>query len=252
MGKTQDKVTYADYFPQASFGDKGRDQFLQDFKLQKEIYDQKIFHFLKKDFDYQSIKPKKYFNHQLWTGNEDFKSGPVKYKLLNPSDRLFLDILKRGIITRLDASAQFNRASFNSFLESIPAELHHLIDYVEDPILETDWSNLGVKTASDLIEGTPYHAKIYRPNCDFFPAHEKKVIFSSYIGSDLGRWHTYCELIELGNLDEVHGIISNGFIKEEKNFLTGNYREGFTADLTEVKNLYHDLSQKEWKSLCSL
>lgn len=244
-------ISYADYFPHASMGDKGCEQFLDEFKLQKNEYERKIHHLLLKDKEYQAIPQKKFFNHQLWSGTEDFEASIIKYKLSKFDDQTFLDPLKRGIKVRLDANAQFTRTTFAVFLKSIPNELHGLIEYVEDPIFENDWSNLGVKIGRDAIHGHPYNVRIHRPNREFFPAEEKKVIFSSYLGSNLGRWHTYCELVECGNLEEVHGIISPGFIKEEKSFLTGSYVDGFIPNKDAVKDIYTELAKQEWKSFCS-
>lgn len=245
-----DQVAYADYFPHAIFGDKGCDHFLKEFHLQQDIYDRKVLHLLVKDFEYQQLAPKTFFNHQLWTGSEDLEASIIKYKLANQGDRTFLDPLKRGIRLRLDTNALFNRPSFEIFLNSIPSELHTLIDYVEDPLTEKDWSNLGVKSASDLVVGNPCDVSIYRPNSKFFPEDQSKKIFSSYLGSDLGRWHTYCELIEKADLSETHGIMSRGFFVESTCFLTGNYQEGFVADKIAVSKLYQGLRQKQWTHLC--
>lgn len=250
--KTKNGVSYADYFPQSSFGDKGRDHFLEEFKLQKDVYSQKIHHLLLKDHEYQTIPQKKFFNHQLWTGTEDLASPIIKYKLPTGNDRTFLDPLKRGIKVRLDANAQFTKNNFESFLKTIPTELLGLIDYVEDPLIDVDWSNLGINAATDIIAGSPYYARIHRPNCKFFQKEEAKIIFSSYLGADLGRWHTYCELVEHGDLNEVHGIISTGFIKEEKSFISGNYQDGFSPIKEAVINLYQDLNQLSWNTLCSI
>ena len=245
-------VGFADYFPHAVFGDKGCDHFLQEFHLQKDEYDRKVLHLLLKDLEYQVTQPKTFFNHQLWTGTEDLEALIIKYKLANANDRTFLDPLKRGIRLRLDANAQFTRTTFEIFLNSIPSELHPLIDYIEDPLFDKDWSNLGVKAASDLVSGHPFDVYIFRPNSEFFIENLSTKIFSSYLGSDLGRWHTYCELIEKGDLSKIHGIMSRGFYAESTCFLKGSYVEGFIADMQTVSALYQELAQKNWLPLCQL
>lgn len=250
--RLDDRVTFADYFPHASFGDKGIDQFLADFKYQKEEYDQKVFHFLQYEHNYHFIPQKSFHNHQLWTGTEDLEAKVVKYKLHRTNDDTFLDPLKRGLRVRLDANCLFNRDGLKNFISLIPPEYLSQIDYVEDPLVEKNWDKIGIKSARDLIKGTPHDVHIHRPNCKFFPENETNVIFSSYLGGDLGRWHTYCELLEKGNLNEIHGIISKGFFAEEKYFLKGNYETGFAADPVVVKELYQDLHNREWKHLCSL
>lgn len=245
-----DKVGFADYFPHVIFGDKGCDHFLKEFKDQKDEYDRKVMHLLLHDPHYQNLEPTKFFNHQLWTGTEDLEAPVVKYKLAKTTDRTFLDPLKRGIRLRLDANGQFNQHSFQEFLHSIPNELLPLIDYVEDPLVHPFWDNLGVKVATDLIKATKYDVYIFRPNSQFFPDHKIKNIFSSYLGSDLGRWHTYCELIEKGNLNEIHGIMSRGFFAESTCFMEGNYLEGFIPNKNMVKSMYDELHQKQWIPFC--
>ena len=243
---------FADYFPHAIFGDKGCDHFLKEFHLQKDIYDQKILHLLTNDLLYQNIPQIKIKNHQLWTGTEDLEAAVIKYKLLNPNDRTFLDPLKRGIRLRLDANALFNPETFRLFLNSIPYELRPLIEYIEDPLIHGDWEDLGVKVATDIVRSKHFDVYIYRPNCQFYPDHQTKNIFSSYLGNDLGRWHTYCELVEKGDLSEIHGIMSRGFYQESTCFMEGCYTEGFIPNPTLVKKMYEELSKKDWIPLSKL
>lgn len=245
-------VGYADYFPHAIFGDKGCDHFLKQFHLQKDLYDQKVLELLIQDPGYQKIPLQKIKNHQLWTGTEDLEAEVIKYKLLNPQDRTFLDPLKRGIRLRLDANALFNQETFRQFLSSIPYELRSLIEYVEDPIISGPCDSIGVKVATDIVRSEHFDIYIFRPNCQFYPNHQTKNIFSSYLGSDLGRWHTYCELIQKGDLNEIHGIMSRGFYEESVCFMEGNYQDGFIPDPKLVKKMYEDLSKKEWIPLCEL
>jgi hypothetical protein len=141
----------------------------------------------------------------------------------------------------------FNQDQYTTFIKNIPKEYLHLIDYLEDPLPVENWQDLGVKLAQDFIKGEPAQVLIHKPNARFLPKTDKKVIFSSYLGSSLGVWHSYCELLEQGNLQEIHGIITKGFYQEEFNFLPG-----FVPDQESIKNLYDDLSKSEWKLLCSI
>lgn len=252
QGKLNGRRTYADYFPHASFGDRGCDHFLQDFHLQKTEYDKKVLYFLLHEHNYHSIPQKTFFNHQLWNGTEDLEAKVIKYKLHKTDDRTFLDPLMRGHKLRIDANGLFNRESLKVFLNSIPKEYLTAIEYLEDPVIEKDWSSLGVAAARDLILGHPYYAYIHRPSCCFYPENETKVIFSSYLGGELGRWHTYCELMEKGDLSEIHGIISKGYFAEDLYFLDGDYKSGFTANPTLVKKIYKDLESRDWKYLCTI
>lgn len=244
--------TYADYFPHVTFGDQGCDHFLMNFKSLSDTYSKKIFHLLKKDQEYQKLPAITFRNHQLWSGTEDYESKIIKYKLLRPDDRLFMDPLLRGFRIRLDANAMFNRDGFLEFIASLPASHLHQIDYIEDPINDGSWENLPLPVAADVTQGSPHDVYIYRPNCEFFPANEPKVIFSSYLGHDFGRWHAYCELTERADLSYVHGIISKGFFKEENFFYDGSYETGFRPNQDKIRDLYQHLAQQSWKKLCEI
>lgn len=252
-GEIKNKVLFADYFPHLPLGDRTVDQFLQEFKFQDHDYDKKVFNLLLKDDEYQRIKPKKFFNHELWSGSEPLESKILKYKIKDLSDRSFIDPLKKGVKVRLDANGLFDKNTFQEFLKDIPENLHHGIDYIEDPLAEKDWENLKFKTARDFIEGSPFDFYIYKPNCEFLPSLEKvKVIFSSYMGSALGNWHAYAELIKQGDLSLTHGIVTKDFYEEEYSCLDGSYENGFLADQKKVRGLYKNVYESSWKQLCSM
>lgn len=251
-GLLGDVITFADYFPHQPLGDRSCDQFLAEFKFQNVEYDKKVFDLLLRDVKFQNLKPKKFKNHQLWTGSESIDAKIIKYKMLHAHDRTFMTCLERGLRVRLDANALFKRSEYNEFIKDIPERYHSQIDYIEDPLADQDWSKLKVPSAMDFIPGTPYEYYIYKPNCEFRPETEAKVIYSSYLGSDLGRWHTYCELSEDADLSLTHGIISQGFFEEEKPFFKGSYSHGFDIEHPVVKRLYQNLSDVGWKTLCSI
>jgi hypothetical protein len=251
-GVLGNNVTFADYFPHLPLGDRSCDQFLDEFKFQKEEYDQKVFDLLLRDHHFQNLRPKKFYNHQLWSGSEELLAPVIKYKMLGAQDRNFLKCLERGLRLRLDSNALFNRADFERFLKDIPERYLSLIDYIEDPLLQEDWSSLNVPTARDFIEGNPFDYYIYKPNCEFIPKTDAKIIYSSYLGSDLGRWHTYCELVEKGDLTLTQGIISQGFFEEERYFMKGSFTEGFLPQNEIVRRVYQDVAGSNWKQLCSI
>lgn len=247
-----DKVMFADYFPHLPLGDRSTDQFLEEFKFQKYEYDQKVFDLLLRDSDFLKSEPKVFKNHQLWTGSEPLEGNVVKYKLLHDKDRSFMMPLEKGHRLRLDGNALFRKKDFDYFIESIPRAYLKQIEYIEDPLLEKDWSDLSLPRASDFIEGSEFEYYIYKPNCEFKPKIKKKLIFSAYLGSDLGNWHTYCELMKDADLSLTHGIIARDFYEEETNFFLGSFNMGFKADMEKVKSVYKGLYQKEWKLLCSM
>ena len=245
------KSVFADYFPHMPLGDDSVDLFLGTFKDQKTEYQKKILKLLECDSRYQNFPAKKFRNHQLWAGSEPIVSPVVKYKMLHMHDRVFHEALRRGVRVRLDANAMFSKATVQEFLGELNSEWFPLMDYVEDPLSETDWSSFPLKRARDFIQGTPYDLYIYKPNCEFRPEFPS-LIYSAYLGSALGNWHTYCEMVEGGNLSIVQGIIGTGFYEEVKDFYTGDFENGFTPDLGLIKELYRDLHQREWKVLCSV
>jgi hypothetical protein len=251
-GVLGDKVTFADYYPHIPLGDRPVDHFLQEFKFQNVEYDKKVFDFLLKDHGFQNIKPKRFMNHQLWTGAEPLEASVVKYKMLHAQDTSWKIPLDKGLRLRLDGNAIFTRKDYEAFVKDIPEKFHAQIDYLEDPLSEKDWSNLKLASARDFIEGTPFQYYIYKPNCEFKPQTDAKIIFSAYLGHSFGNWHTYCEMIESADLSLTQGIIGTGFYQEEKRLFDGSYHSGFMPDEKVVQKMYRDIAGLEWKSLCSM
>lgn len=242
---------YADYFPHIPLGDESVDEFLSGFQSQKTEYQRKILELLNNDVRYRDFPSKTFQNHQLWAGAEEIKSPVVKYKMLHKQDTTYHEALRRGVRVRLDANAMFSNANVSELLDNIPAEWQHLIDYVEDPLSETDWSSFPLTKARDFIDGSPFDLYVYKPNCEMKPDF-KNLIYSAYLGTALGNWHSYCELMESGNTSVHQGIIGLGFYEEVTDFYLGDYESGFRPDLTMIKNLYADLGKREWKDLCSM
>jgi hypothetical protein len=250
--KQKDGYGHADYFPHAELGDSPIEKFLTEFKSQNNEYDRKLVEFIKKDFGYRSTLRRPFFNHQLWTGIETLKSPVIKYKMLKKDSELYLNLLNQGIRIRFDGNALFTRDELISFIQKIPKDKHHLIDYMEDPLLSLDWSNLPIPVAQDFIKGTPYDFCVHKPNSRFYPETQKPVIFSGYLGSDLGFWHAYCELMERGDLSLAHGLVVEDFFEDQKPLFKGEYDSLFVPDEEVVKEIYRNLESREWKILCSI
>lgn len=246
------KTLFADYFPHVPLGDRPCEQFLQEFKFQEDEYDQKVFELLLRDEHFQKFGSKKIQIHQLWTGSEEIVSPVIKYKIKHKDDFSYFAALESGIRVRLDGNALFSRAEYMKYFGEFPTSLFANIEYIEDPLLETDWDGLCLPSARDFIKGTPHQFYIYKPNAEKKQHMDTKIVYSAYLGGNLGTWHAYSELIQDGDLKTIHGIKSEGFYQEEKQFLKGNYHQGFEADIDLVKKIYHDISGREWKQLCSL
>lgn len=248
--KKRRSANFADYFPHTPLGDMECEEFLDKFKYQDNEYHQKVFHFLLNDDNLSALPNKRFLNHEIWNGLDEIKSNVIKYKLKDESDLSFLKLLEKKVSVRLDANGLFFRETLQKFLKQIPD--FSLLEYLEDPMRETDWSNLGLPLARDFIPGSPYNVLIHKPNSRFQPSEERPVIFSSYLGSDLGKWHAYCELKEKSNLQYHHGIITSGYYQEECLKFNGNYQQGFLPDEKSLKALYDELDAREWKLLCSI
>ncbi len=251
-GVLGDTTTFADYFPHEALGDRSCDEFLSTLKFQNDEYDKKVFDLLLKDSKFQNLKPKKFTNHQLWTESQTLEAKTVKYKLQNLHDQAFKVCLEKGLRVRLDANGLFKRSEYEQFVKDIPEKFHAQIDYIEDPLADLDWSKLGLPSAQDFISGDTFDYYIYKPNCEFHPRTEAKVIYSSYLGSDFGRWHAYCELASDGDITLTHGIITQGFFEEEKPLFKGTYKSGFDINQPVAQRLYRDLSDIGWKTLCTI
>lgn len=252
MASSDGVQVYADYFPHLPLGDAPVDHFLENFKDQKQEYEKKVFALLLKDKEYQKKESRTFRNHQLWTGSEVLNSGIVKYKLLSPNDIAFLEPLRRGIRIRLDANGMFTPESFKKFISLIPKEHLGLIEYIEDPIRNNQWSDLEIPTARDFLESDKYDFYVYKPNCEFKPKTDAKIIYSAYLGSELGAWHTFCEMIEDADFNLTHGIVGQGFYKEERGLFKGDFESGVYPDRNVVKNIYQELILRKWKKLCSI
>lgn len=246
------KVYFSDYFPHESLGDRNIDVFLEEFKFQVHEYDKKVFYHLLKDNSYQKITPKLFYNHKLWSKNEPLDAPVIKYKLNSTDDYGFIEALRGGIYVRLDANGLFTKSSFDEFLKGIPEEKMNLIHYMEDPLKDTDWKDLKLHSARDFIKGNPYQYEIYKPNRSFLPETQHKIIYSSYLGSELGMWHSYSELLESGDLKAIHGIVTQGFYEDQMELFTGNYKEGFIGNSLVVQKLYKKMDNLPWKNLCSM
>ena len=68
------------------------------------------------------------------------------------------------------------------------------------------------------------------------------------MGSDLGMYHCYLHLMQKGDLDLTHGIVTNGIYKEQReifSFLAGRW----ILNQSEIDKLYDDLRRREWKKI---
>jgi len=238
---------FADFFPHVELGDEELELFLENFKFQNTEYQKKVFYFLLHEEELRIQKPQSFLNHELWDGKSALTEKVCKYKLQAPDDFSFLKIQDKSVILRLDANGCFNVENFSRFLSQIPENFLPRIEYIEDPMPLHPWPSSPISLAEDFIKDEKAQIIIHKPNARFL-SNDKKNIFSSYLGSDLGLWHSYLELLKEGDLKLYHGIKTEGFYEEER----GIFSSSNMPRMDILKSFYLELENQPWKSLCSL
>jgi len=245
--------SFADFFSHPSLGDIELEEFLEKFKYQEDEMSQKTFHLLQSDarlrFD-SLAKLTPFKNHTLWHPQSRTDALVYKYKLQSIDDFGFIKLLENKKTVRLDANGVFQKDEYISFFKNIDPAFYEHIEYIEDPYIG-DWNiDSPIKLASDFIVSPDHSVKIYKPNREFLPKSLKPNIFSSYMGSQLGQWHTYCELIHSGDLSLFHGVQIDKFYEDDIFYQTSP--ETYAPDKAKVKKFYDELMSSGWKVLCSI
>lgn len=245
--------SFADFFSHPALGDIHLDEFLEKFKFQENEISQKTFYFLQNDaklrFDsLAQLTPFK--NHSLWHSSSDLKASVYKYKLLAQDDFTFVKLLQQNKLVRLDANGLFTGNEYQSFLKKIDPTLLAAIEYIEDPFIGNWQISSPVKIASDFIDNPDHAIKIHKPNREFLSPSLKPHIFSSYMGSQLGQWHSYCEMLAYADRSLYHGVHIDNFYEDDI-FLQAD-QDCFIPQKIKVKRLYDELASAQWKVLCSI
>lgn len=237
---------FADFFPHVELGNETLEHFLDHFKFQETEYQKKVFHLLLQEEELRSQKLRSFLNHELWDGVTIPRSSVVKYKLQHSEDFSFLKLNSTTKI-RLDANGCFNEISWKNFLKNIPESFLSQLEYIEDPMTAPSWPKSPIPWAEDFLSWSEAKFKIHKPNARFINPN-KTNIFSSYLGSDLGMWHAYLELLKEGDLSLYHGVTTRGFYEEERGIFDSNNH----PQLDVLKSFYLELENLNWKSLCSI
>jgi len=247
-GELRGQILFADYFPHEELGDESIDEFMENFRFQKTEYEKKVFHLLLKDQSFQSMKPQMFKNHAL--GKETTLHAPIKYKIQGHDDFGFIPYLEKRRTLRLDPNGIFSRMELDFFLKKIDPSLLKKVEYIEDPTHDGKWEGLPLKVARDFFQGDSYDIVIHKPNARFHSEKEKKHIYSSYMGGALGNFHAYAELVTEGDLSLFHGIQTFGTYEEDRELFTGT--DLLTPHQDNIRKLYGDLMNRDWKSLGSI
>lgn len=240
---------YYDYHPWKEFGDDSVEEFLT--KLQKNGLSDQIKAVLDLDRKRASISHNDFLNHSF---NEVGKCSKLKFT--NRSDLItFLSKLKQGSYLRVDFNNSLSSHETYSLWLSLSVQEQALIEFFEDPCPESEgWSALreaGIKIACDRNLGISqnFDFRILKPNVDMIIHEDKKVIYSSYMGHDLGRYHSYLALMENGDLSLYHGIDTPGIYQEQRTLFHHLGENRLKIDKDTVRKLYEELEELEWIDL---
>ena len=281
-------VGYVDYHPWHELGDLPIEVVIDNLKTHSKS---EIANFLiasaykdkQRVIDHIEMLPFK--NHQIFTPDEQANSlddrqrvNIAKVKISNNVSfevNRIKEILKQVDKIRLDANNGLTLQQLISLWSSLNETEKMQVDYIEDPVaFDMDsWEKirkLGVPLALDrwpnmedvfLENGNQFVSKltrltdfmVFKPNISAFNKVDfgKPIIFSSYMGHDLGRIQCYFELLEHGDLELVHGIHTPNLYCEQLELF--EYKAQLCTPILEnFKIVYDKLEQLKWSYLCQL
>jgi len=244
-------IRVAEYFPHPEFGDPLVDEFLYQFESSDSTFFAKIKYFL--SIDIHEISPCAFHNHQLWRPGDKLWSKIIKYKLQHKNDYSFLGILNEIHKVRLDANGLFSRKEIKDYLKSIPKDVLNIIDYVEDPTSDQNWSDLNINVAQDFLIGDYFETIIHKPARQFFPHCNKQIIFSANMGHGIGQYHDCRELINFGNLNFTHGLVTPSLYDSVPELYKMDLETFmFQFDYKRFESFINEQLKSDWKFLCHL
>ena len=291
-----ENVGYVDYHPWIELGDPSVDEMFVDLKRQRrsKLADFLI-DCAKKDMNrnVDSINWSCFKNHKILTPNtlitsESNNTGVVKVKIGSDIDyeiSRLKKIISCNLKVRLDANNGLDFKQVSKIWRTLSDNELGAIEYIEDPTpYDSDswkkisenipvaldrWPNSILDQSStidldnDLINDLKQCVDyvVFKPNIlsyDYLQKLKlaKPVIFSSYMGHDLGRIHCYFELLEYGDLSLVHGIDTPGIYVDQLELFKPNFKKNTEHYFTPVKEnfelLYHNLERLNWSHLCQL
>lgn len=265
------EVGYADYHPWTKLGDIDIPTFLTIIKYHPEHpLTQVMKSFLRDDISWQNHIPQKsFFNHDLCLDfaelTQQKKISVIKMKIGHQIDKEQMAIKKvtkkfPQIRLRLDANHALSLKQTLAFWNMFSPEEKTCIEYLEDPFPyhASSWRELKkyniplgldhfAENTQDISPDS-YDFLIFKPNIksyDSFKKNNKDMIFSSSMGHDLGRFHSYCRLLEKGDLNLYHGIHTPHIYEEQQDiFLMKENR--VTPQIGTIKKFYEELAQRKW------
>lgn len=239
--KKGEEYGYSDYFPHVALGDIPVEEILQG---KRDEYFEKALWWAENAIKLsQRINSSPFKNHNLYRGDE-VSNDVFKLKITSIKDfEKIVSIINKCSTLRLDANGTINVKQWNNFLIKLTDVERSKIEYIEDPG-EGDWSELLVPSAKDFMDSPNFDFIVYKPNARFLKSYSK-AIFSSYMGSDLGRYHAWLDLMDKGDLNLVHGLHTPNIYRGQKELFI-NTSGAFEIDPSVVDEIYLDLRQRSW------
>lgn len=156
-------------------------------------------------------------------------------------------VQKHFLTFRLDFNNLLSEEKFSIFIKLLDKNIVKRIEYIEDPFPYSEsWGRYDVNLATDRNPAQEHFVSIYKPLADVCLPRGKKIIFSSYMGHDLGIYHSYLMLLKYGDLSLTHGINTPGLFEKQREIFTTE--EGVcTVNPRSINQMYTELEGLEWK-----
>ena len=247
-----DHEFFLEYHPWEEFGDLDVNSFREEIK-KKKCLPNFLMQLLELEKNRKNIQNLSFRNHEFGKVDKSYHGQYLKIKYDN-NYSFIENILSNGVKVRIDFNNNFHFDEFKGWFYQLENSKKELIDYLEDPGLKKldliELKKLGIQLASDRSPLIPdiYQVKIYKPSIEDLIRLDIPIIFSSYMGGDLGRYHTYLSLMLNGDLNLIHGIDTPGIYEGQLDLFLS---DGLTRkiDNFQVNAMYKELENKEWQPL---
>lgn len=257
-------IGHSDYFAWEELGDRSVDEVLKDLNSNtnsievKRLIDQAI---LFSKINVKHLLDFEFMNHVLYA-NEKLENKTIKLKVgINPPSeiRTIKELIQNNNILRIDANCAFELHEMKAFLNQLSSFEKSKIEYIEDPVLYStdEWKELksyGVSLALDnvrdwsLIDNQAFDYLVFKPNVNDFNNQlnfSKKVIFSSYMGHDVGRIYCLEMLRQFGDVALIHGIDTPNIYEEQLSLFNINH-DKISLNEGVFQNLMEELTRIKW------
>lgn len=244
-----DKKYYVEYFPWQEFGDSSVHQFLGDVRKSKKLPNY-LLQLLNLEKCKDRIQHLDFYNHKF----DGVANGTVcKLKYKNDLSLLNHEIKKNEGKVRIDFNNGLSQNAYWKWESELSDSIKKKIEYIEDPFVIENKLLLSssIPFACDRNKWIDcvYEFKILKPNIDEYEDCYEKIIFSSYMGGDLGRYHCYLALMKWGNLNFYHGIDTPNIYDEQLPLFVDQKDGRLSLDKFILEEIYNSLREREWISL---